>query len=98
MAKDFSRKFYNSKEWVKTRNNYFSLQHGRCERCGKPGAIVHHKKRLTPKNINDLDVTINYDNLELLCRECHEEEHRPRDNHSKETMFINGKLIKKPDK
>ena len=52
-----------------------------CERCLKkglvvPGEIVHHKIRLSPENINDPSVTLNFDNLELLCRDCHGEEHR----------------------
>ena len=46
-----------------------------CERCGrsKPSAelIVHHKIPLTPDNINDTSVTLNWDNLMLVCRSCH---------------------------
>lgn len=36
-------------------------------KCGRPGAIVHHKEHLTPQNINDPDITLSEDNLELLC-------------------------------
>lgn len=95
MAKDWAKSFYNSSRWVNTRKAFFKYRYGRCERCNNPGAIVHHKIRLTPKNINNPFISVSFDNLELLCRECHEKEHRPRDNHSEETIFINGKLIKR---
>lgn len=36
---------------------------------------MHHKIYLTPENINDPSVTLSWENLELVCRECHAEEH-----------------------
>ena len=75
MAKEYSKSFYKSKEWIKCRNSYITFVHGLCECCGKPGKIVHHKKKITPMNINDPDITLNYDNLEYLCLDCHNKEH-----------------------
>lgn len=40
-----------------------------------PGEIVHHKVHLTPKNIGDPSVSLSFDNLELVCRDCHAAEH-----------------------
>lgn len=40
-------------------------------RCGALGAIVHHKRPLTPDNIDDPLVSLNEKNLETLCRACH---------------------------
>lgn len=37
--------------------------------------IVHHKTELTPENINDPEITLGWQNLELLCLECHNKEH-----------------------
>lgn len=74
--KAWAVKFYNSKEWKQLRNAYFKSQHGICERCGKAGLEVHHKEWLTPKNISNPDVSLNWDKLELLCFDCHKEEHR----------------------
>lgn len=51
MAKEYAKSFYKSKEWIKCRNSYITFVHGLCERCGKPGKIVHHKKKITPMNI-----------------------------------------------
>ena len=54
-----------------------------CERCLARGLIrqgdeVHHKIRLTPENINDPNISLNWENLEMLCKECHEKEHDRR--------------------
>lgn len=80
MAKDFSKSFYASKRWKVCRKSYISSVHGLCEEClrngkYKPGLILHHKITLTPDNINDPYITLNFDNLEYLCQECHNIEH-----------------------
>ena len=54
---------------------------GLCERCLArglyvPGEIVHHKVHITPENITDENITLSFKNLELLCRDCHADEHR----------------------
>lgn len=43
----------------------------------RPGDIVHHKIHLTPENISDPGVSLSWDNLELLCRDCHALAHKP---------------------
>jgi RNA polymerase-binding transcription factor DksA len=37
MARDFSKKFYNSKEWAKCREAFKQSKYGICERCGQAG-------------------------------------------------------------
>lgn len=39
------------------------------------GEIVHHIEHLTPENISDPNVSLNFANLRLVCRKCHGEEH-----------------------
>jgi len=73
--KPWAQWFYKSKVWERTREAYIAYRHGLCERCGAGGKVVHHKIKLTPQNINDPNVTLNWDNLELLCQECHNREH-----------------------
>ena len=77
--KPWARRFYKSKAWKECRRAYFISQHGLCERCGGPGKIVHHKVWLTPDNINDPAVSLNWGNLELLCQTCHNEEHHAKE-------------------
>ncbi|WEK53334.1 MAG: HNH endonuclease [Candidatus Cohnella colombiensis] len=75
MAQDFAKKFYNSRAWKICRAAYIALVFGLCERCGKPGYIVHHKVYLTPQNINDPAIALNHEFLEHLCQDCHNGEH-----------------------
>ncbi|GLC32910.1 HNH endonuclease [Clostridium omnivorum] len=75
MAKEFAVKFYKSKAWLECRDGFIQSVHGLCNRCGNPGYIVHHKELLTPDNINNPNVTLNWDKLEYLCQCCHNKEH-----------------------
>ena len=79
MAREFAKQFYNSKKWKMARALKIASEHGICERCGKSYAskqlIVHHKIYLTPQNINDENISLNQDNLECVCKFCHNEEH-----------------------
>ena len=82
MAQDFAKDFYNSPAWKHTRKAYTKYQRGLCERClakglFKPGELVHHKQPLTPENISDPGVALSFDNLQLLCRDCHAVIHKP---------------------
>lgn len=79
--KPFAKAFYKSKAWKECRAAYARRAGGLCERClangiYKAGEIVHHKIGITPENINDPTVTLNFENLRLLCRDCHGLEHR----------------------
>lgn len=79
MAREFAKGFYDSKAWKKCRMAYIShrksIDGGMCESCHeKPGYIVHHKEELNPGNINDPDITLNFDNLKYDCLECHNKE------------------------
>ena len=72
--------FYTSSAWIKTRKAYAKSRSNLCERCLRkglivPAAVVHHKKYLTEDNISDPNVALNWDNLECLCKSCHEQEH-----------------------
>lgn len=85
MAKEFARKFYSSKTWQECRNEYMKRRHYLCENClrkgiYKPAEIVHHKIELDPINIEHPEIALNFDNLEAVCRDCHNEYH---DNHGR---------------
>ena len=80
MAKAFAKKFYSSKAWQDCRNEYAKRQHHLCEDCLRrgiynPGTIVHHKIELDPITIEKPEIALNFDNLELLCRDCHARRH-----------------------
>ena len=77
--KPWAEKFYKSKAWRDCRNAYFISKHGLCERCGRSGKIVHQKIYLASENINDPNITLSWDNLELVCETCHQHEHHSTD-------------------
>lgn len=105
MAKEWAKPFYNSKQWIKCRKAFIaeriSIDGGICQRCkDNLGYIVHHKEELTPNNINDPNVTLSFDNLEYVCKVCHDNEHdfgRGNKTFIREGFTFNemGELVKK---
>lgn len=73
--KDYARSFYQSKAWHEVSTLYMCSRNYVCERCGGVAVICHHRQYITPWNINNPDITLNLDNLESLCQECHNQEH-----------------------
>mgnify|MGYP002623827444 CR=1 FL=1 len=78
--KKYAERFYKSKQWQDARATYLAMVGGLCERCAKkgkivPAEIVHHKIYISPGNINDPSITLDFKNFEALCRDCHAEEH-----------------------
>ena len=76
--------FYTIWIWRKCRKAFINSKGNLCERCLKRGVIepgskerpleVHHKVPLTQENIKNQDIALGWNNLELLCKTCHDEE------------------------
>ena len=76
--------FYVSWTWRRCRKAFAESKGKLCERCLRRGVIesgskdqpleVHHKIPLTANNVTDPKVALNWENLELLCKKCHDEE------------------------
>ena len=82
--KPYAEKFYKSQAWEQTRDAYSKSVGGLCEVCFAkglivPGEIVHHKRHISPENISDPNITLDWDNLQLVCRDCHADIHRPNE-------------------
>jgi ribosomal protein S27AE len=75
VAAEWAYAFYHSKTWKQCRLGFLKSKYWLCERCGRPARIAHHKRRLSPKNINDPYITLDWRNLEAVCEECHNREH-----------------------
>jgi 5-methylcytosine-specific restriction enzyme A len=95
-VKEWAKHFYKSKAWRQCRDAYFAFKHGLCERCSAPGKIVHHKIWLTPENINNPNISLNWEHLELLCQTCHNIEHHEKYSATRHDVMFdeNGDLVK----
>lgn len=104
--------FYHSKAWKQVKKNVWLKQHLVCNRCHKPvyvdgisdwipkekrrTGIVHHKIYLNDINVYDDSIALDENNLEGICKECHEEEHHQDIAKRKEYIFNeDGELVKK---
>lgn len=79
--REFAKGFYQSREWLNTRQAYAASVGWLCEDCLTkglyvPGKVVHHITPLTPQNIRDPAVALSWNNLRLVCQDCHAAEHR----------------------
>ena len=80
--------FYTSWTWRKCRKAFAEARGNLCECCLKRGIIqpgtkeqpleVHHKVPLNADNVKNPDIALGWSNLELLCKQCHDEEKQRR--------------------
>lgn len=67
-------KFYNSKPWITLRNKIRKDKRMRCDMCGRlihGKSIVDHMIEIDETNYQDESITLNEENCQLLCLECH---------------------------
>lgn len=67
-------KFYNSKPWRTLRNKIRKAKRMRCDMCGRlihGKSIVDHIIEIDETNYQDESITLNEENCQLLCLECH---------------------------
>lgn len=92
MARDFAKALYTSKAWMELRFNLIIERGPKCQRChtlviDTSKLVGHHIIELTPDNINDVNITLNPANVEIICFDCHSKEHR-RFGYKKHEVFI----------
>lgn len=93
--KPWAEWFYKSNAWTECRYAFLVSKYFICERCSGAAVIAHHKIYLTPQNIHDPDITLNWDNLEALCQDCHNKEHHGDCEHTAKGLAFNqyGELV-----
>ena len=74
--------------------------HYLCEEClrqgiYRPAEIVHHKIELDPVNIENPEITLSFNNLEAVCRECHAKVHDLRSKGLRYLIGDDGKVMAK---
>lgn len=71
-----STNFYQTPRWLKVRDEIKIRDKMTCRSCGRPiigRYVVDHIKPVTLENMYDWDISLNPENLQLLCLECHNE-------------------------
>lgn len=92
--------FYKSKAWKDCRTAYLHKVGGLCEVCLekgiiKPADIVHHKIHLDDETARDPEIALNFENLQAVCIECHNELHY-RKEAPKRYKIIDGAVVISP--
>jgi predicted kinase len=85
--------FYASDKWRTFRAGLIAERGNRCQMCGNIIArandiIGHHKIELTPENVHDHTISLNPEKVDLICSDCHNEEHNRFGYHTKKNVFI----------
>jgi 5-methylcytosine-specific restriction endonuclease McrA len=83
MAKEWAKALYHSRAWQPIRKQAMIRDGFTCRICGARATEVDHIKELTPDNISDRNISLNINNLQALCHNCH----------TKKTMEDKGKKI-----
>lgn len=70
------KSFLTSDPWISFRLTLIAERGNKCEKCGRIIArsidiIGHHKIELTPENVSDYSISLNPDNVMLVCFGCH---------------------------
>ena len=101
--KEYAKGFYQSQAWKQCRRAYAKSVRGLCEVClakglFTPGVIVHHMEHINPDNITDTKVLLDWNNLQLVCRNCHADIHKDsygpkKKEHRRYTIDVDGRVI-----
>lgn len=80
MSRGSQAQFYKTGAWVNCREEYLKKVGGLCEICLSkgmivPAEIVHHKVHLNVENLYDPNISLCFDNLQAVCRDCHAKLH-----------------------
>jgi hypothetical protein len=75
------KRFYASQDWQKFRAYIIAERGPVCQKCGKIisnpiNCHIHHIKELTPENASNVTISLNPENVLVVCRDCHDKEHR----------------------
>lgn len=94
------RTFYQSKDWLRLRDvliNERTNEDGYviCQMCGQPilkkyDIIAHHIKELTEENYQDVSISLNPENIELIHFKCHNKEHQRFDGFCQRVYLVYG--------
>lgn len=85
----WQRKFYRDPAWEAVRVFVMDRADLRCESCGRlddgtSQFVVDHIVEIDEKNKDDWNITLNPQNLQWLCADCHAKKHAKSDRDKKD--------------
>lgn len=63
--------FYHSRAWKRLARAFLMSRSYLCELCDRPADLAHHVRYITPGNLHDPEITLNVENLQAVCLDCH---------------------------
>lgn len=80
MAEQWASKLYNSQAWKRLRSSIIAARGSRCQMCGRlmlddSQLVAHHVVELTPDNVDNPRIALNPDNIQIICKDCHDVVH-----------------------
>lgn len=74
------KSFYSSESWQQFRTAIIAERGPVCQKCKKVIAnsfdcILHHTKELSPENVIDYNISLNPENILIVCHDCHDKVH-----------------------
>jgi hypothetical protein len=75
------KRFYDSNEWRNLRMSLILIRGNTCQQCERTGfdsanLVGHHSPvELTNENVDNALISLNPDNVLIICRPCHDAEH-----------------------
>lgn len=98
----YAESFYKSGTWQRVQSFVMQRDHFLCVECLKvgrvtPADLVHHIIPITRQNIDDPEITLNPDNLEAVCVQCHANLH-PKENKRRWSVDSDGNIAPRPQK
>lgn len=94
MAKySMQKSFYNSARWRKFRVSFLASHDPVCAVCKKIitdplDCELDHIVELTPENVLNPDITLNPDNVQILCHSCHDKKHNRFGHKAEQGIFL----------
>jgi len=74
------KSFYAHESWQQFRAAIIAERGPVCQKCkmviaNSSDCILHHIKELTPENVRDYNISLNPENILIVCHGCHDKEH-----------------------
>ena len=95
MAQPWAMALYQSRQWRELRQALIIERGLHCQLCGRlvshPSNLIgDHIEEITPDNVNNPAISLNPDNVQLICEDCHNRKHKRFGYNAKAAYIVYG--------